>query len=131
MGDRAGGDDGIEPPAARPEHDAEETKNLAEDEDDVEPSAARPEPDTNVEKAPGDARASRPVSPRPDPQTMKPAPGFTRTFPNVKEFLAFAKAEFKQQEPLSPSWKEAVGAHEERVAAEEELLNARELRLSN
>ena len=45
--------------------------------------------------------------------------------------MAFTKAEFKQQKPSSPSWVEAVHAREERVAAEEELLNARELRLSN
>ena len=31
-----------------------------------------------------------------------------RLFPNVKEFLAFAKAELKQQEPLSPSGEEVM-----------------------
>ena len=62
---------------------------------------------------------------------MNPAPGFTRTFLNVKEFFSFAKAEFMQQEPSSLSWEEAVCAREERVTAEEELLNAREHRLSN
>ena len=62
---------------------------------------------------------------------MSPEPGFTQTFPNVKEFLAFAKAELKQQEPLPPSGEEVMRACEERVAMEEELLNAREQRLSN
>ena len=57
-------------------------------------------------------------------------PGFTRTFPNVREFLAFAKAEVERQEPSTSSWEEAVHAHEERVAVDEELLNTRELRLS-
>ena len=47
-------------------------------------------------------------------------------FPNVKEFLAFTKAELKQQEPSPSSGEEAVRAREERVEMEEELLNARE-----
>ena len=130
-GDCAGGDDGIESPAARPEVDDGRTEDLAGGEDDVKSPAARSEPDSEVEQAPGDAHASRPVSPWPDPQTANPAPRFTRTFPNVKEFLAFAKAEFKQQEPSSSSWEEAVRAREERVVVEEELLHARELRLTN
>ena len=52
-------------------------------------------------------------------------------FPNIKEFLAFAKAELKQPEPPSSSGEEVMRAREERVAIEEELLNAREQRLSN
>ena len=60
-----------------------------------------------------------------------PEPGFTRTFPNVKEFLAFAKAELKQQDPSSSFGDEALRAREEQVAVEEELLNTREHRLSN
>ena len=51
-------------------------------------------------------------------------------FPNVWEFLAFAKAEVGWQAPTLSSWEEEVRAREERVAADEELLNARELRLS-
>ena len=98
----------MEPPAARPEVDADRTENCAGGEDDVEPPAAQSELDTETEQAPGDARASRPASPRPDQQTASPEPGFTRTFPNVKEFLAFAKAEFRQQEPPSRSWEEVL-----------------------
>ena len=51
-------------------------------------------------------------------------------FPNIEEFLAFMKAELKQHEPSSSSREVAVRAREERVAVEEELLNAWEHRLS-
>ena len=74
-------------------------ENHAGGEGDVEPPAAQSNPNTEAEQAPGDAYASRPTSPWPDQQTANPEPGFTRMFPNFKEFLAFAKAELKQQEP--------------------------------
>ena len=85
----------LSPPGARPEVDADRTKNRTGGEGDVEPPAARSKPDAEVDQEPGDAHASTSVSPRPDQQTANPEPGFTRTFPNVKEFLAFAKAEFR------------------------------------
>ena len=90
----------------------------------VEPPAYQSDPNADAEQAPDDAHASRPASPRPEQQTANPEPGFTRTFTNVKDLLAFAKAELKQQGPSSSSEEEAVWAHEERVAMEEELLNA-------
>ena len=51
-------------------------------------------------------------------------------FPNIQEFLAFAKAEVEWQAPSPSSREEEVHIREERVAVDEELLNARELRLS-
>ena len=99
-------------------------------EGNVEPPAAHPDASAEAGQAPGGADASRPASPQPDSQTADPVPGFMRTFPNVWEFLAFTKAEVERSEPSSSSWEEDVHAREERVAADEELLNARELRLS-
>ena len=36
---------------------------------------------------------SRPVNPHPGPRVADPSPGFSRMFPNIEAFLAFAKAE--------------------------------------
>ena len=90
--DRAGGDGNVKPPAACPDLGAEGTEDHAEDEGDVEPPAAHLELGTEAEQAPGNIHASKPASPQPDPPATDPALGFTRTFPNVKEFLAFTKA---------------------------------------
>ena len=130
-GDRAevGGD--VEPPSACPEVDADGTENRAGGEDNVEPPADQPDPNVEAEQAVDGVHAPRPTSPWPEQQTTDPKPGFTRTFPNVREFLAFAKAELRQQEPSSSSEEEALRAREERVAMEEELLNAQDQRLSN
>ena len=52
-GDHAGGDNGVEPPAARPEVDVDRTGNRTGGEDDVEPLEARSELDAEAERAPG------------------------------------------------------------------------------
>ena len=97
-GDRAEDDGDVKSPAARPEVDADGSENRAGGKGDVEPPACRFDPNAEAEKAPGDAHASRPTSPQPERQTTSPEPGFTQTFPNFKEFLAFASAELKRQE---------------------------------
>ena len=91
-GDRAEDDGDVESPAARPDVDADGTENRAGGKDNVEPPAHRSDPNVEAEQAPDDAQASRPVSPRPEQPTAKPGSWFTRTFSNVKEFMAFAKA---------------------------------------
>ena len=130
-GDCAEDDGDVESPAARPEVNTDGSENRGRGKYDVEPPADRSNPSTEAEQAPGDAHASRPVSPQPEQQTASPEPGFSRTFPNIKEFLALAKAELKHQEPSSSSGEEVMRARGERVAIEEELLNAREQRLTN
>ena len=45
--------------------------------------------------------------------------------------MAFAKAEIKQRVPSYPVREEEVRAREMQVAADEEMLNARELSLSH
>ena len=94
-GDRAEDNGDVESPAARPVVDTDEKENRAGGEDDVEPPAYQSDPNAEAEQAPRDAHASGPTSPQPERQTTSLEPGFTWTFPNVKEFLAFAKAELK------------------------------------
>ena len=95
-GDRAEGDGIVEPPAFRPGADASGAENPAEGEDDDEPPVGRSEPDTETEQAAGGASTPNPSSPRPEQKTADPKQGYTRAFPSVGEFLAFAKAALRQ-----------------------------------
>ena len=59
-----------------------------------------------------------------------PEPGFSRSFPDIGEFLAFAWAEIKRRVPSCSSRKEELRAREACLAADEDMLDARELRVA-
>ena len=78
----------------------------------------------------GSSLVTKPAGDPPVPRVADPAPGFSKIFPSTREFLAFTRAEIEWPALSCPLRGEELHAREVREAADEEMLDARELRVS-